>query len=190
MKTSKKNLSLYLCLVLCMSLFVSCRGPKGDPGIPGRDGNANVKSETVVTTAADWKWDADACNWYLDLEWNAIDYDMVDYGAVLVYMESPGDFYAWHQLPLTLYPDAQYSATLETVYYDNALTIFWTNSDLQRHENPCNFYNTNLEFKLVLIDAKVFSDYKDEDLSDYKTIMNLFDVVEAENLFEISKEAF
>ena len=167
----------FIGLFLVMSLFAitSCEGPKGDPG---RDGNANVKSGTVVTKAADWEWDKDALNWYVDLEWDAIDYDMVDFGAVLVYMESPGDFYAWHQLPLTLYPNDQYSATLETVYYDYAVTVFWTNSDLQRHENPCRFYDDNIEFKVVLIDAMTFSQYQNEDLSNYETVKKLFNIIE------------
>lgn len=167
----------FLGLLLVMILSVSsCQGPQGEPGL---NGNANVKSETVVTTAGDWVWDGNACNWYLDLEWDAIDFDMVDYGAVLVYMENPDDdFYAWHQLPLTLYPDEQYSTTLETVYYNYGLTIFWTNSDLQQHENPCDFYNTKLEFKIVLIDAFAYSKYKNEDLSDYETVKKLFDITE------------
>lgn len=167
-------------LLLVSTLFIttSCRGPQGEPG---RDGNANVKSETVVTKANDWSWDANSCNWYIDLEWDAIDYDIVDYGAVLVYMENPNnDFYGWHQLPLTLYPNDQYSTTLETIFYDYGLTIFWTNSDLQRHQNPCDFYNTNIEFKIVLIDGLTYSKYKNEDLSDYETVKKLFNLTENE----------
>lgn len=173
MKTLK---SFALFMVMALFAITSCQGPKGEPGPPG---NANVQSATVETTAADWVWDENSCNWYLDLEWDAIDLDMVDYGAVLVYMESPSEnFYGWHQLPLTLYPTEQYSATLETIYYDYALTIFWTNSDLQKHENPCAFYNTNLAFKVVLIDASLYSKYQNENLSDYKTVEKLFNLSE------------
>ena len=163
-------------LLLVMSLFTitSCQGPKGEPGPPGHDGNANVQSATVETKAADWFWDENALNWYLDLEWDAIDLDMVDYGAVLVYLENPDDnFYGWHQLPLTLYPNDQYSTTLETIYYDYALTIFWTNSDLQQHENPCDFYDANLTFKVVLIDATTYAKYQNEDLSKYENLKKL-----------------
>jgi len=60
------------------------------------------------------------------------------------------------------------------------LTIFWTNSDLQRHQNPCNFYNTNIEFKIVLIDGLTYSKYKNEDLSDYETVKKLFNLTENE----------
>lgn len=175
MKTLK---SLGLFLVIALFTITSCKGPKGDPGRPGNDGNANVQSSTVETRASDWLWDGNALNWYLDLEWDAIDVDMVDYGAALVYMENPGDFYGWHQLPLTLYPNDEHSTTLETIYYDFGLTIFWTNSDLQQHLNPCDFYNTNLTFKVVLIDATTYSKYKNEDLSDYETVKKLFNLTE------------
>ena len=187
MKTLK-----FFTLLFVMSLFAmtSCQGPKGEPGRPGKDGNANVQSGTVVVNAEDWAWDANACNWYLDLEWDAIDYDMVDYGAVLVYMENPGeDFYAWHQLPLTLYPTDQYSATLETVYYDYKVTVYWTNSDLKAHENPCDFYNSDMEFKVVLIDAVLFSKYQNEDLSNYETVKQLFNITSEEKIFQNSSEA-
>lgn len=173
MKTLK---SLALLFVISLFAITSCRGPQG---VPGRDGNANVQSATVETTPANWYWDENACNWYLDLEWDAIDLDMVDYGAVLVYMENPGEFYGWHQLPLTLYPSDQYSATLETIYYDYALTIFWTNSDLQQHQNPCDFYNANITFKVVLIDATIYAKYKNEDFSNYE---NLMKILEKENM--------
>lgn len=168
-------------LFFVMSLFtmVSCVGPKGEPGPPGHDGNANVESAIVETTAPDWFWDENALNWFVDLEWDQIDLDMVDYGAVLVYMESPSnDFYGWHQLPLTLYPDESYSSTIETVYYDYGLTLFWTNSDLQQYQNPCTLYNTNLTFKVVLIDANMYSKYINEDLSDYETVKKLFNLAD------------
>lgn len=159
-------------LLLLMSLFAitSCEGPQGPPG---HDGNANVQSATVETTPYDWFWDEGALNWYLDLEWDAIDLDMVDYGAVLVYMENPGEFYGWHQLPLTIYPNDQYSTTLETIYYDYGLSVFWTNSDLNQHENPCDFYGANITFKVVLIDASVYAKYKNEDLSNYENLVKL-----------------
>lgn len=173
MKTLK---SFALFFVIALFTTTSCQGPQGVPGPPGHDGNANVQSETVATKATDWGWDANASNWYLDLDWDAIDLDMVDYGAVLVYMENPGEFYGWHQLPLTLYHNNQYSSTLETVYYDYGLTLFWTNSDLQQHQNPCELYNTDLTFKVVLIDASLYSKYQNEDLSNYETVKKLFNI--------------
>lgn len=165
-------------IVMSLLAIASCQGPPGVQGPPGHDGNANVQSATIETSPYDWGWDDNAANWYLDLEWDAIDLDMVDFGAVLVYMENPGEFYGWHQLPLTLYPDNQYSSSIETVYYDYGLTLFWTNSDLQQHQNPCDLYNANLTFKVVLIDATTFSNYINEDLSDYETVKRIFNISE------------
>ena len=179
MKTLK---SLSMIFVMALLAITSCHGPQGPqgvPGAPGQDGNANVQSATVDVTADNWGWDDNARNWYLDLEWDAIDLDMVDYGAVLVYMENPNEnFYGWHQLPLTMYPNDKYSATLETIYYDYGLTIFWTNSDLQSHQNPCVFYGTNMMFKVVLIDGNIYAQYQNEDLSDFETVKKLFNITE------------
>lgn len=172
MKTLK---TFGLLLIIVLFTTTSCKGPKGDPG---HNGNANVQSSTVETISTDWIWDNNSSNWYLDLGWDAIDVDMVDHGAALVYMENPGEFYGWHQLPLTLYPNDQYSTTLETIYYDLGLTIFWTNSDLQQHQNPCDFYNSNITFKIILIDASTYSKLKDEDLRDYETVKKLFNIRE------------
>lgn len=167
-----------LFLVISLFAIVSCEGPQGVPGPPGHDGNANVQSATIETITSDWAWDGNSSNWYVDFEWDAIDLDMVDYGAALVYMENPGEFYGWHQLPLTLYPSDQYSSTLETVYYDYGLTLFWTNSDLQQHQNPCELYNANLTFKIVLIDAAMYSKYQNEDFSNYETVKKLFNITD------------
>lgn len=176
MKTLK---SIGLLFTMVLFTMISCRGPKGDPGLPGEPGNANVQSSTVETTAADWTYDQEACNWYLDLEWDAISQDMVDYGACLVYMENPNpDSYGWHQLPLTLYPDTSYSSSIEVVYYDYRLTLFWTNSDLQKHENPCRLYGTNLTFKVVLIGGNLYTKYQNEDLSNYETVKKLFNLAD------------
>ena len=78
---------------------------------------------------------------------------------------------------------------METVYYDYALTIYWTNSDLQKHQNPCDFYNSDMEFKVVLIDAVLYSKYQNEDLSNYETVKQLFNITTEEKIFQNSKEA-
>lgn len=169
-----------ICLIIILSVLYSCKGPKGDMGPAGLEGNANVQSATVETIASDWSWDANALNWYVDFNWDAIDFGIVDYGALLVYMENPDtSFYAWHQLPLTIYPNDQYSSSLEVSYYDYGFTIFWTNSDLNQGQNPCNLYDSGiLEFKTVLIDATSYSKYKNMDLSDYSTVKKLFKIEE------------
>ena len=46
----------------------------------------------------------------------------------------------------------------------------------------CLIYNTNLTFKVVLIDATTYAKYQNEDLSDYETVKKLFNITEEENI--------
>ena len=85
--------------VICMALLAviamaSCRGPRGPEGPAGpagQDGNANVVSSTVTVYPNNWYFDNNT-SWRVDIEYKAIDADIHDYGAVLVYMnqETPG----------------------------------------------------------------------------------------------------
>ena len=175
MKTLFRSLTA---LFICVSVF-SCKGPKGDQGPAGLDGNANVYSAVVETRSDNWKWDSDALNWYVDFDWvDGITPDIVDNGAVLVYMENPNpSYYSWHQLPLTLYVSDNYSSTIETTYYDGGLSLFWTNSDLNQHFNPCNELSTDaLSFKVVAIGGYAFSNNSGCDFSDYEAVKKTFNL--------------
>lgn len=161
-------------------LLASCkgdRGPAGPAGPAGQDGNANVQSATIETKFSDWDWSFAALNWAIAFDWEAIDMDMVDYGALLVYLENPSpDVYAWHQLPLTMVITDSYSSVLETSYYDYGFSIFWTNSDLQRHEDLLRGYYDQepLMFKVVLIDATSYASHQDIDYGDYEKVADAF----------------
>ena len=86
-----------ICMTLVAMIFaVSCRGPQGPEGPMG---NANVCSSTVTVHSSDWYWDNNT-SWRVDLRYEAINVDIVEHGAVLVYME---DRDTWRQLPYTFY---------------------------------------------------------------------------------------
>ncbi|MGN0032534.1 MAG: hypothetical protein ACI358_01960 [Candidatus Limimorpha sp.] len=175
MKTLFNSLTV---LMICLAVF-SCKGPKGDQGPVGPAGNANVFSAVVDTRPNNWIWDSGGCNWYVDFDWvDGITPDIVDNGAVLVYMENPNpSYYAWHQLPLTLYISDEYSSTVETTYYDGGLSLFWTNSDLNEHLNPCSALSTDvLSFKVVAIDGYAFSNNSNCDFSDYEAVKRTFNL--------------
>lgn len=160
-----------------MALLSSCKGDRGPVGPAGQDGNANVQSATIETKFSDWYWSSGASNWTISFDWNAIDMNMVDYGAVLVYLENPSsEIYAWHQLPITMVFTDEYSAILETSYYDYGLSIFWTNSDLLKHRDVLqSFYDQEpMMFKIVLIDAASYASRPDIDYSDYEEVANAF----------------
>lgn len=169
-------------ILTSMVLLTSCkgdRGPMGPVGPAGQDGNANVQSATIETRFSDWDWSDEASNWAIAFDWDAIDMDMVDYGALLVYLENPSsDVYAWHQLPLTMVITDSYSAILETSYYDYGFSIFWTNSDLQKHKDVLQSYYDQeaMMFKVVLIDATSYAAHPDCDYSDYNEVKATFNL--------------
>ena len=46
-----------------------------------------------------------------------------------------------------------------------------------------------MEFKVVLIDAVLYSKYQNEDLSNYETVKQLFNITTEEKIFRNSTEA-
>lgn len=168
-----------LCVVIFLTILCACEGPEGPAG---HDGNANVQSSTLETHAKDWSWNQQGSYWQLDIEWDAINFNIVDYGAVLVYMDFKGEGgYEWHQLPLTFHNQDQegnfYSTSIEPCYYDYGLTLFWTDSDFFHGPNPCDLYDSGtLTFKIVAIDATCYAKYRYENLSDYNTVKLLFNL--------------
>ena len=158
--------------IICMALFamlfaVSCRGPMGPEGPAGPTGNANVKSSTVTVRSSDWYWDN--TSWRVDLEYKAIDADIDNYGAVLVYMNS-GD--TWRQLPMTFYYSIEedgvayyYSSSLEVSSYEEGVSIFWTENDFYDGYRPDDH-----DFKIVVIAASEYQHRSDVDYSNYEAV--------------------
>ena len=173
-----KKLSLICMTVLAISFLASCRGPQGPAG---HDGNANVASSTVTIHDYDWKWD----NFYTDTEGNergqfyvgidypAINNNVFNHGAVLVYMDIEG---AWSQVPLTYYYEENgglFEASIEVATLNNGgLNIFWTESDLWK-VRP----NTH-DFKIVAIEATVYKDRSDVDYSSYEAVKQAFQLAD------------
>lgn len=160
---SIRMIGLALFAVFCMA---SCRGPQGPMGPAG---NANVASSTVTVRPLDWYFDNNT-SWRVDISYDAINADITDYGAVLVYME---DNNTWRQLPLTFYYEAQnddgtyslYSSSLEVSSYDRGVSIFWTESDFYDGFRPDEH-----RFKIVVIAASYYNSRSDVDYSSYEAV--------------------
>ena len=93
-----KKLSLICMTLLAFFAMASCRGPQGPQGPAGQDGNANVSSSTVTVKSRDWEWSNQNCQWMVEIDYPAINSNVFNYGAVLVYMDVDG---SWNQVPLT-----------------------------------------------------------------------------------------
>lgn len=166
--------------IICMTLFamlfaVSCRGPMGPEGPAGPAGNANVKSSTVTVHSSQWYWDN--TSWRVDIEYRAIDAEIDNYGAVLVYMDNEN---TWRQLPMTFYYDITengetnyYSSSLEVSSYQEGVSIFWTENDFYDGYRPADH-----NFKIVVIAASVFQNRSDIDYSNYEAVKAAFQLAD------------
>lgn len=164
-----------ICMTLVAMIFaVSCRGPQGPVGPMG---NANVCSSTVTVYSNDWYWDNNT-SWRVDLRYEAINADITEHGAVLVYME---DRNTWRQLPFTFYYNAFdddgneyfYSSSLEVSSYDEGVSIFWTENDFYDGYRPDDH-----RFKIVVIEASVYQSRSDVDYSSYEAVKTAFQLAD------------
>lgn len=160
-----KKLSVIVLALMSVFVMASCKGPKGDPG------NANVGSSTVLVRSSDWYWEN--TSWRVDIDYAAINVDIHDYGAVLVYM-NVGD--TWRQLPMTFYytdvvegQTIYCSSSLEVSSYRNGVSIFWTENDFYDGYRPDEH-----RFKIVVIAASYYASRTDVNYSDYEAVKTAF----------------
>ena len=182
-----KKLSLICMTVLAISFLASCRGPQGPAGPAGHDGNANVASSTLTIDSLDWEWSRffvdshvdERGQYYVTIDYPAINNNVFNYGAVLVYMDVEG---AWSQVPLTYYysPDDDengnpnlYSASIEVATLnDGGVCLFWTQNDLWKVRPGRH------DFKIVAIEATVYKDRSDVDYSNYEAVKQAFQLAD------------
>ena len=166
--------------ILAISFLASCRGPQGPAG---HDGNANVASSTLTIKSSDWQWQANNSQWMVEIDYPAINDNVFNHGAVLVYMDVDG---AWSQVPLTYYYQdwitneenqqvlINCEASIEVVTLsDGGVRLFWTESDFYDEMRP-----ETHDFKVVAIEATVFATRSDVDYSSYKAVKKAFQLAE------------
>ena len=177
-----KKLSLICMTILAISFLASCRGPMGPEGPAGHDGNANVASSTVTIDSRDWQW-VNNCQWMVEIDYPAITDNVYSHGAVLVYMNVDG---AWSQVPLTYYYQdmitnengeqvlVNCAASIEvSTLSDGGVRLFWTESDFFDGMRPQTH-----DFKIVAIEASVFSRRSDVDYSNYEAVKTAFQLAD------------
>ena len=182
-KTNKKTVKVIATIFVAFGLiFSSCKkdpGPKGDTGsqgpagpagtngtngINGTNGNANVVSSSITTAS----WTYVAPSWEMSFTYPAINQDILDNGAVLVYVKSGSNYY---QLPYTFYPSSSYSRTYTFVHYLGGLKVFVTDSDLTQPTNP-----GTLTFKVVAIAASGKMANPNLNYDDYNAVKKAFNL--------------
>ena len=164
--------------------MASCRGPmgpegpQGPAGQDGQDGNANVASSTVTIRSNQWEW-VNNIQWMVEIDYPAINDNVFNHGAVLVYMDVDG---AWSQVPLTYYYQDELdtgevincAASIEVATLnDGGVRLFWTESDFFSGARP-----QTQDFKIVAIEASVYSHRSDVDYSDYNAVKTAFQLAD------------
>ena len=175
-----KKLSIICMTILAISFLASCRGPQGPAG---HDGNANVASSTVTVHNYDWEWLDQYGQWVVTIDYPAINNNVFNYGAVLVYMDVDG---TWSQVPLTYYYQdlitnedgtqdvINCEASIEVATLsDGGVRLFWTESDFYDGYRP----DTH-DFKIVAIEASVYSNRSDVNYSDYNAVKTAFQLAD------------
>lgn len=180
-----KKLSVICMTVLAIFSMASCRGPQGPQGPAGQDGNANVASSTLTVYPNDWTWttfftDGDGNprgEYSLEIDYPAINTNVFNHGAVLVYMDVDG---AWRQIPLTYFyydmdDDGVYfyeaSIQVETLG-DQGVRLFWTQNDFWQVSPDTH------NFKIVAIEANLYADRSDVDYSSYEAVKTAFQLAD------------
>jgi hypothetical protein len=139
------------------------------------DGNANVASGVIDVYARDWVYRDPS--WVLTINYNMITRGIIDYGAVLVYMQ---DGNAYRQLPLTMLNMIEtetgsyyYSTIVDVDTYVGAVDIYWTESDFYNSGNP-----GQRRFKVVAIAASDYYKNADIDYSDYNQVKEAYNLAD------------
>ncbi len=158
-----KNL-IKTCILISGLLFNSCIGEQGPQGPAGKDGNANVQSSSLTTSS----WSYLSPDWYINFTYAAITQDILDKGAVLVYVQSGSNYF---QLPYTFYPSSTYSRTYTFKHYLGGLSVIVTDSDLTQPANP-----GLLTFKVVVIASSALAKHPNVDLNNYNEVKKTFEL--------------
>jgi hypothetical protein len=88
-------------------------------------------TSTIVTIS---NWTQNGNNWVTTIPYGEITSDVIDNGAVMVYLQNGTN--VWNSLPLTIYESTSYSTTIEVSITVGQVIITWTNSDATLPADP------------------------------------------------------
>lgn len=153
MKTIKRISTL---LLFTLIIFSSCtkEGKQGEPGVNGKDGNANVSSYTFDVYAGDWSSNS---AWLYNTN---ITQSIVNSGAVQLYMESSPYSGIWAALPLSI------SGT--EIIYAYQLNFI----EVLAFPQP----TSHERFKVVIIESSAKLANPNLDYTDYEAVAKVFDL--------------
>jgi hypothetical protein len=155
------------CLVTA-TLFTNCKkGDTGPAGADGTNGNANVKSQT--STHLNWTFNNATLAFETNISVPAITQDIVDRGAVLVYVQDGGTS---SQMPFASQINLTDVVFFDFVYSVGNVKVMISNSDLDNSIVP----QSTLRFKIVAMSASARAAHPN--LNEYKDIQSVYHLAE------------
>lgn len=129
-----------------LSLLVNgcTKGDDGVPGTPGKNGAANLNSRTF--TVDNWLYASPY--YYVNLNVPELTSANINSAGVMVYFTTKG--INWIALPYTQFAATNYNMGFETSTGTVKITWFY-NSSVESGDNPNVFYNTKVQYKVVVI---------------------------------------
>lgn len=126
-----------------------------------------TKKETKLVSSSikSTNWSYNDPSWQISFSYEEIDQDVIDNGAVLVYMKLGTSSI---QLPIVFTNDG-YQSIVDAEIYVGGLTISWTDTDLIQPINP-----SEREFKIVVISSSGLAQNPNIDFKDYNAVKQAF----------------
>lgn len=165
----KKIGTIMIGLLVVTTFLSACKKEEvvGPTGPAGADGNANVKSVTFSSVAADWTGDG-AAGYSITINSSIITADIVASGAVLCYMDISGTTYA---LPYS-YLYNGYTRHMLYTYETGSVTVNRRDDD-GATTNPGS---SMAKIKVVAISSSGLIQNPNVDLSNYEEVKKAFDL--------------
>ncbi len=164
----KKTKSIIMATLIGVSALVlnGCSGKDGAPGAQGPEGNANVLTMAYSILPSQWAYSSPVL--WVDLIDNDITADIMNSGAVLVYMEN-GSYTT--QLPYTYYPTTTYSETMSAIHYLGNVEIDIQDSDAGTPGTP-----GPISFKVVTLSSRKMLQNPHVNFKDYESVKRAFNL--------------
>ena len=136
-----------LCLQSCKKKIYGCMDSSAlnYSDVATEESNSCIYDNVFSSTVSNVYWDFTDPSYKSSLTWTEIDQDVIDSGALNVYMQI-GNTGNWTPLPLTFYQSSSYSTTIEVGFGVGYVNLYWTDSDLSQPIAP----PTNVNVKLVI----------------------------------------
>jgi hypothetical protein len=164
-----KSPSLLTLLPVIVLFFIGCTkegppGPKGDPG--------TINMSAYYFNATSWSLNSNS-DWYNSIGIPALTADNIDDAAVMVYFKVAT---AWRALPYTEVNTTNYF--MGFYHYVGTVDVLWTYNGIGSGSDPNDYYNTNVQYKIVVIPASQRRANPDLDWSDYEAVKQRFNLIE------------